>query len=464
MTIDGEVAPQENIAVEEMAEVPPEISEPKQRSVGFSFSLLAGLFVLGILLGWGLSGAVENLSIDKSVALTTPTPVYPQDDVTLFSTSVILVWTSVAAAEGYSVDVYSFSDSSYPLLSVNVVLPKCTLTDLSDNSYSWSVRAVSGFSHSEWSTRSSFSVLTSVGTPVLVSPASSALLNASKILFQWKALAGAEMYEIQISASRDFSSVLLETTTEKNSYLCTYPFANETTYYWRVMAFDQELSSDWSSAATFCKVQGESYEPEELYSFSWSWTFPEDGSNWSWSFEVSSSEYYACQQITRNDVLPSDYSKYVTANESTIVQIADYLLQQSDALNYSDYRKIWLALSFVQATTYESDLDSKGVEEYARYPIETLVDGVGDCEDTAALFCSIARAMGYPSVMLYIYAVFGSGSNHMGTAVAGAAMPAGSCSIVNNGITYYYCETTSSSYSPGELPDVLQSARYTVIS
>jgi hypothetical protein len=464
MTIEGEVAAQETIVQESVAEVTPEIPEPKQRSVGFSFSLLAGLFVLGILLGWGLSGAVENLASNESVSLSIPTPVYPQDDVTVYCTSVILVWTSVAAAEGYTVDVYSSSDSSYPLLSVSVVLPKCTLTGLSDNSYSWTVRAVSGFSHSAWSARSSFSILTSIGTPVLVSPASSALLNVSEVLFQWEAPAGVELYELQISVFRDFSSLLLDTTTEENSYLCAYPLSNETTYYWRVMAFGQELSSDWSITATFYKVQGESYAPEGPYSLTWNWTFPEDGSNWSCSFEVSSSEYHAYQQITRNDVLPSDYSKYVTANESTIVQIADYLLQQSDALNYSDYRKIWLALSFVQATTYESDLDSKGVEEYARYPIETLVDGVGDCEDTAALFCSIARAMGYPSVMLYIYAVFGSGSNHMGTAVAGAAMPAGSCSIVNNGITYYYCETTSSSYSPGELPDVLQSARYTVIS
>ena len=133
-------------------------------------------------------------------------------------------------------------------------------------------------------------------------------------------------------------------------------------------------------------------------------------------------------------------------------------------MNYSDYQRIWLALSFVQATSYVSDLASKGVDEYARYPAETLVDGVGDCEDTAALFCSIARAMGYPSVMLCIYATFGSGSNHMGTAVAGAPMPAGSCSVVYNGITYYYCETTSSSYSPGELPDALYGARYIVIS
>jgi hypothetical protein len=322
---------------------------------------------------------------------------------------------------------------------------------------------MSGSSYSEWSTRSSFSVLTSVDTPVLVSPANSALLNASEILFQWRAPAGAEKYEIQISASRGFSSVLLETLTEENSYLCAYPFANQTIYYWRVMAFDQGLSSEWSSAATFCKVLGGSSVPEGSYSLTWNWTFPEDGSNWSCSLEVSSSEYHAYQQITRNDVLPSDYSKYVTTNESTVVQIADYLLQQSDVMNYSDYQRIWLALSFVQATSYVSDLASKGVDEYARYPAETLVDGVGDCEDTAALFCSIARAMGYPSVMLYIYAVFGSGSNHMGTAVAGSAMPAGSCSIAYNGITYYYCETTSSGWEPGELPPALQGAQYEVV-
>jgi len=463
MTIEGEVAPQENIVVEDMAEVPPEMPEPKKRSRGIFLSLLAGLFVVGILLGWGLSGAVESLASDQSVVLSTATPVYPQDDVTLFSPTVTLVWTSVASAEGYLVYVYSSSDSSDPLYSVGVVLPVCMLMGLKDGSYSWSARAESGYSHGGWSSRSSFSILTSLGTPVLVSPASTAILSATNILFQWTAPTGAEKYEIQISASRYFSSVLLETITEENSYLCTYQFTRATTYYWKVMAFDQELSSDWSSAASFSEVQGGSKESGELYSLTRSWTFPEDGSSWSFSFEVSSSEYSADQQLTRNEVSPSEYSKYVTASEATIVEIADYLLQQSDARNYSDYQKTWLALSFVQATTYESDPASKGVEEYPRYPVETLVDGVGDCEDTAALFVSIARAMGYPSVMLYIYAIFGSGSNHMGTAVAGSAMPAGSSSIAYNGITYYYCETTSVGWEPGELPPALRGAPYEVV-
>jgi len=446
-----------------MAEVPPEMPEPKKSSKGLLFSVMVGLFVVGILLGWGLSGPVESLASDNAVVLSTPTPVYPQDDVTLFSSSVTLVWTSVASAEGYLVYVYSSSDSSDPLYTVGVVLPVCTLTDLNDGSYSWSARAESGYSHGGWSSRSSFSILTSLGTPVLVSPASSAVLTTSNILFQWTAPAGAEMYELQISASRYFGTVLLETVTEGNSYLCTYQFATATTYYWRVMTFDQELSSDWSSTASFSEVQGGSNGSGELYSLTWNWMFPEDGSNWSFSFEVSSSEYYADQQLTRNEVSPSDYSKYVTASEATIVEIADYLLQQSDARNYSDYQKTWLALSFVQATTYESDPASKGVEEYPRYPVETLVDGVGDCEDTAALFVSIARAMGYPSVTLYIYAIFGSGSNHMGTAVAGSAMPSGSSSVAYNGITYYYCETTSVGWEPGELPPALRGAQYEVV-
>jgi hypothetical protein len=463
MTIDGEVAPQENIVVEEVAEVSPEIPAPKERSRGLLFSVMVGLFVVGILLGWGFSGPVENLASDNAVVLGTPTPVYPQNDVTLFSSSVTLVWTSIASAEDYLVYVFSSSDSSDPLYSVDVVLPTCMLTGLNDGSYSWSARALSGYSHGGWSSRSSFSILTSLGTPILVSPASSAVLTTSNILFQWTAPAGAEMYELQISASRYFGTVLLETIIEVSSYQCACQFETGTTYYWRVMSFGQGLSSNWSSIASFSEGQGGSSESGGLHSLTWTWTFPEDDSSWSFSFDVSSSEYSSDQQMTRNEASPSDYSKYVTASEATIVEIANYLVQQSGVRNYSGYQTIWLALSFVQATTYETDLASKGVEEYPRYPIETLVDGVGDCEDTAALFVSIARDMGYPSVQLYIYAIFGSSSNHMGTAVAGAAMPAGSSSITCNGIPYYYCETTSVGWEPGELPSALRGAQYEVV-
>jgi hypothetical protein len=41
-------------------------------------------------------------------------------------------------------------------------------------------------------------------------------------------------------------------------------------------------------------------------------------------------------------------------------------------------------------------------DEYWRFPVETLYDETGDCEDTSFLFASVAEAMGYDAVILML--------------------------------------------------------------
>lgn len=52
-------------------------------------------------------------------------------------------------------------------------------------------------------------------------------------------------------------------------------------------------------------------------------------------------------------------------------------------------------LAFVQHLSYYSD---RG--EYPRYPTETVIDGGGDCEDTAILMAFIAKSLGYECALL----------------------------------------------------------------
>lgn len=53
---------------------------------------------------------------------------------------------------------------------------------------------------------------------------------------------------------------------------------------------------------------------------------------------------------------------------------------------------------FVQtAVDYKTDQQSKGVSEYWRYPLETLYDKEGDCEDGAILLAALLYAAGYDS-------------------------------------------------------------------
>ncbi len=61
----------------------------------------------------------------------------------------------------------------------------------------------------------------------------------------------------------------------------------------------------------------------------------------------------------------------------------------------SPKRKLEFLLSFVQHLNYY-----KEEGEYPKYPMETIMDKGGDCEDTAILMAFIAREIGYDTVLL----------------------------------------------------------------
>jgi len=122
--------------------------------------------------------------------------------------------------------------------------------------------------------------------------------------------------------------------------------------------------------------------------------------------------------------------------------------------NYGD--TINFVLSFVQSIEYSYDIDTAGYDEYPRYPIETIVDGTGDCEDTVVMFISILREMGY-DVALLLYA----DDEHM---AAGVSIPQDLVVSWNQGYelthivspegeSYAYCDTTYAGWRLGEKPD-----------
>lgn len=109
----------------------------------------------------------------------------------------------------------------------------------------------------------------------------------------------------------------------------------------------------------------------------------------------------------------------------------------------NDYRNV---VSFVQSIEYEKDLDpvTNQETEYWKYPIETLADGKGDCEDTAILTAALLKEMGYDVAMVIL-------SDHAAVGIAcdtcnGYYYPVGDK-------RYYFLETTSAGSSLGTMSD-----------
>ena len=99
-------------------------------------------------------------------------------------------------------------------------------------------------------------------------------------------------------------------------------------------------------------------------------------------------------------------------------------------------------LSFVQSLPYTLDDVTTGYDEFRRYAVETLIEGGGDCEDTTILVAAILRGLGEKTALIFT-------PGHIALGVSGDFTGS---SLTYNGTKYFYCETTGTGWTVGNLP------------
>jgi len=135
--------------------------------------------------------------------------------------------------------------------------------------------------------------------------------------------------------------------------------------------------------------------------------------------------------------------------DNLVTEFEDFAAQQGTD---TDMAVIEHMISFVQHLEYTTDKVGTGYNEYPKYPIETLVDKDGDCEDTCILLASLLEQFDYGTTLL----VFPN-HQHMAVGVLGEAGLDGTA-YVHDGQHYYYVETTSPGWGLGDAPSDLQNA------
>lgn len=140
-------------------------------------------------------------------------------------------------------------------------------------------------------------------------------------------------------------------------------------------------------------------------------------------------------------------------DDTQIRTLADEFENMGRRNDLSDREIIDLAMAFVQQLEYTPDIAATGYNQYTLYPIETLNERGGDCEDTAILLAAILEKMGYGCVLLGMWEI-----EHMALGVKGDPSIPGSY-YEYNGSRYYYVETTASGWGVGEVPDQARGAR-----
>ncbi|MBA7687398.1 hypothetical protein ES703_95860 [subsurface metagenome] len=174
------------------------------------------------------------------------------------------------------------------------------------------------------------------------------------------------------------------------------------------------------------------------------YTWDYDGKQWTWELQIPEGLYNYYKEMPRP--MTDNYSVYVThpLDDEYIGQLAVAIKDAADKNSYSKYKTIGLAAAFVQNLPYNSDSETTPYDEYARYPVETLVDDGGDCEDTSVLLAALLDSMGYEVVLV-------NPPDHLAVGILRGECVYGRYYRYEGG-NYYYLETTKPGWAIGELP------------
>jgi hypothetical protein len=174
-----------------------------------------------------------------------------------------------------------------------------------------------------------------------------------------------------------------------------------------------------------------------------------DGQHWTWTLNIPTALYDEYKDVSvsrRTRDGPAGYGFLTTTEDQYVRMLSNKLNESATQMGYGSFDKVSFVLAFVQSLPYTSDNVTQGYNEYPRFPIETLVDDGGDCEDTSVLFATLTLIMGFGTVYI-------NPPNHYAVGILGNGLRGTYWEHPeSSNKTYYYCETTGNNFKIGQLP------------
>ena len=190
-------------------------------------------------------------------------------------------------------------------------------------------------------------------------------------------------------------------------------------------------------------VSGQSASIEQGYSWQYA------GRSWSLTHRFSTEHYQFFRTLPR--ILDyTEYADYVKdpRDDNQLQSLVDELERLGIDAGLSAWERLNLITAFVQAIPYVGESC-----EYPRYPLETLVERQGDCEDAAILAAALLQLMHFDVVLLAFL-----DEDHMAVGIRIVPpVPVADPPFTWNGSAYYYLEPTSSGWEIGEIPEQYRS-------
>lgn len=216
----------------------------------------------------------------------------------------------------------------------------------------------------------------------------------------------------------------------------------------------QSLSSSYTS--TIASLQSELSNFETLITdiedivvtqhYEWTYGAGWSASEWFWDLPISLGTYMEYYFRPR----PTDWSDWVDMvkdpdDDFYITSMIQEINAAAINEGFTESEKVNFVIAFVQNLPYTEDEVTTDWNEYPRYPIETLFDRGGDCEDTSILVAALLDRMGYDVCLLLME---DAGHCAVGVAIAGTY---GSY-YPHDGKQYYFLETTGEGWEIGDFP------------
>lgn len=173
---------------------------------------------------------------------------------------------------------------------------------------------------------------------------------------------------------------------------------------------------------------------------------------WEWELEVPELLYDYFKKMPRKDT--KDYSIYITNPFDNIYidKMVSEIGRVAKLYGLSERDKVEFAAAFVQSVPYSLDSETTAYSDYPRYPIETLWEMTGDCEDKSILLASLLGNMGVRTALIH-FPKTDLTAGHYGIGISGIQGAYGT-RWEHNGVRYYYLETIMSGMRIGAIPGI----------
>lgn len=192
-------------------------------------------------------------------------------------------------------------------------------------------------------------------------------------------------------------------------------------------------------------------EKDDSYVVTHEWKFQDRQWSCNLSIPVNLYQYYLARAHRSDNMVQFVLSDY---DRDCVQGLVHSFFEGGSQVGYSNSDNMRSVIAFVQSLSYVSDAESKGEDDYVRFPVETLVDGEGDCEDMAILAAAILDEMGYDVLLVEL-------PEHLALAVKCDDDTQGTY-YDYQGSRYYYLEVTNTGWNIGQIPDDYKNSRVTL--